>query len=110
MRIERGILVVETRDETNRQPCIRHRVDETAAEFFLIERISEGVQYGTARQAGRRHVPQFLDTEREQLWLAPDGHARPPHQLLRQIPANAVGENGDLGVNVDTRLERVAFL
>ena len=57
MRIERGILVVEARDETNRQPRIRHRVDESAAEFLLIERISEGVHHGTARQAGRRARP-----------------------------------------------------
>ena len=69
VRIERRILVVEAGDEPNRQPRIGHRVDEAAAEFLLIERISERVHHGAARQPARRHLPQFLDAEREQLRL-----------------------------------------
>ena len=63
--IEHRIFVVEPDDKADRQARVGHRVDEPAAELRLIQRISQRVHDGAARQSAGRHVPQLLDAERK---------------------------------------------
>ena len=53
-----------------------------------------------------RDLPQLLDADRVQLRRAPFVQRQPPHELLGEVAAHAVGEDRDLGANVDARLER----
>ena len=74
-----GSLVVEPDDEPEREPPVRHRVDEAAAELLLPQRVAERVDHRAGRHAVRRHLPQLLDPDRELLGLrgpAPAAAAR----------------------------------
>ena len=51
VRIEQRILVVESDDETQRQPRLGHGVDEPAAELLLAKRVAQRVHHGAGRRA-----------------------------------------------------------
>src|SRR5919201_2768216 len=53
VRIEHRILVVEAGDEPDRELTIRHRIDESAAEFLESQRIAHRVDDRPRRDAVR---------------------------------------------------------
>ncbi len=105
VRIEPRILVVQPHDETDRQSRIGHGVHESAPELLLIERIAKRVHHRAGRQPPGGHVPELLDADGKQLRLTACADIRPPHELLRQIATDAVGQNRHLGAYVNTGLE-----
>ena len=106
VRVEERVLVVEPHDESYRQPPLRHRVEEPAAELIVPERITHGMHDGSALDPIVRHFPQFLDSDRELLRFPTAPQLIPPQQLLGQIAAHAIAEDRHLRADIDARFER----
>src|SRR5438876_3648629 len=106
VRVEHWISVVEASDESDRDLTFRHRVDKTAAELLEAERVTHRMDDRASPHAVGWHFPQFLDPDRVERRLLAGSELQPSHQLLRQIAADAVGEDGHLRANVDAGFER----
>ncbi len=106
VRIEQRIPVVEARHEADRELAVRHRIDESAAELLVPQRIPHRVHDRARFESSARHLPQLFHTDGKLLGLpaAPQGKA--PQQLLGEVAAHAVAEDRHLGQDVDARLER----
>ena len=104
--IEHRIPVVEPGHETERDQVVGQRIDETAAELFVLQRKAQGVDDTARLHAAGRYLPQLLDADRIHLRTLPVVQPELPHQRFGQVAADAVGENRDLGANIHTRLER----
>ena len=76
-----------------------------AAEFVSAQRIPHRVHHRARRDAVGRDLPEFLDANRVELRRASRHRAEPPHECLREIAANAVGQDRHLRADVDARLE-----
>src|SRR6188768_2189347 len=105
VRIEQRILVFETDHETDRDASVGHRVEPAAAKLLFTQRVAERVDDGARLQPILRDVPQFFDANRKLRRLAGDADLQLVIELLGEMAANAVGEDGDLGVNIGTWLE-----
>ena len=105
VRIEHRIAIIESAHETNRRHAIGHRINERAAELFHLQRIAHRVNDCAGRQAPGGDLPQFLDADRVELRRSIPVEGEAPHRRLRQIAADAIGQNRDFRANVDARLE-----
>ena len=105
LRIEHRIRVVEAGHEPDGQLAVWQRVDEAAAEFIVPERVPHRMHDGAGFEAIAGHFPQFLEPDRELLRLPAAAKLKTPPQLLGQITAHAVAEDGDLGHDVDAWLK-----
>ena len=105
VRVEHRIAIVEAAHEPDRHESVGHGVDEPAAEFVPAKRVPHRVDHRTRRDAVGRHLPEFLDANRVQLRRPPGIEREPAHECLREIAANAVGQDRHLRTDVDPGLE-----
>ena len=75
------------------------------AELVVAQRVAERMDDGASLQAIGRHLPELLQTDGELFRLTPPAKLKTPQQLLRQVATDAVAEDRDPGVDVDTRFE-----
>src|SRR4030095_2508158 len=91
VRIEHRVLVVEARDEPERDEVVGQRVDEPAAELLHLERTAHRVDDAARLLAAGRPPPQFLDPDAIYGRALPLVEPQPPDERLREIAADAVG-------------------
>src|SRR5262249_51951121 len=103
--IEQRILVVEPDDEAERQLSLRHRIDESATEFLVFERVAKRVDDGARFQAAGSNLPPLFEADRELLRMMRVAERQAPHQLFRQVAAHTVAENRHLREDIDAWLE-----
>ena len=104
VRVEQRVPIVEPGDETDREPPLRQGIDETAAELLVPQRVAHRVHHPAGRDLFGWDLPELLDRDRIGLRhraVEPEL----PDERLRQVAANAVGEDRDGRPDVDTGLE-----
>src|SRR6266850_477197 len=109
VRVQTGIEVIETNDETDGNTAIRHVVDESAAELFGTQRPAHRVNDAPSGFLFLRDVPDFLHPDGVDLRIAVLVELELPNELFGKRAAGAFGKNRDLCPNVDARFE-VAFV
>ena len=57
-RIEQRVVIVETDDQTQREPAFRHRVDEAAAELLHPQRVSRACESPCQARRRSRSISQ----------------------------------------------------
>ncbi len=105
MRIEQRIAVVEANHESDRDTVARHRVDPTAAELLLAQRVAQRVYHRAGRQPAFRQLPNLFQSDRELRRVRLVAQLQRADQLLGEIAAHAVGEDRDLGEDVGAGFE-----
>src|SRR5678815_5150703 len=93
--------------------CIRdsaHRIQPAAAKFLFTQRIPQRVNDRARLETILRDVPQLLDADRKLRRRAADADLQFVIQLLGQMSAHAVPEDGDLRVNIGAGLGRALRL
>jgi hypothetical protein len=103
--VEEGVVVVEAHDEPDHDLLVGEAVDEAAAERPTAERVPHRVHHGAGRQASLRDLPQLLDPDRVDHRELALGEAEPREERLGQAAPRALGQDRDLGPEVDARLE-----
>src|SRR3546814_2252005 len=76
-------------------------IEEAAAVGVRVERPPQRMDHLARLHAPGWHLPQFLDADRIGLRVAVAVEVEALDQALGQVPACALGQHGDLGVDVD---------
>src|SRR5688572_5727863 len=84
---------------------VGQRVNESAAELLLPQRIAERVHHRARREPSRRNVPELLQAERELLRLPLLAQRQATQELFCQVAADTVAEDRHLRQDVDARFE-----
>src|SRR6185437_4752721 len=100
-RLVVGIAVVEPADIAERDAIAVQVVHEAAAIGMRIGGPAEAVHDPARRDPAGRQLPQFLDADRIALRIARGIEREALDQLLGQAAACALGEHGDLRLDVD---------
>ncbi len=108
VRIETRVALVEADDEADRELVGRDAVDERAAVALEPERMPRGVEHLAEGFAAARFrdLPELLDAGAVALRIAALLQAERADELLRQVPARALPEDGHVREDPHARLKR----
>src|SRR5437867_3717313 len=110
MRIQKRIEIVQSDDESDRDPAIGHVVNKSAPEFLIAKRPAHRMNHTAAGPLLLRNIPDFFHSNRVDLRISIFVEIESLDELLCQRAACALSKNGDLGPDVDTRFEVALFV
>src|SRR5262249_31754645 len=90
----------------HRCDAVRHRVNERAAELFRAERVAHGVNDRASGKPVGWDLPELLNADGVELRRTSLVQRESADDSLREVAADPIGEDRDLGMNVDPSLER----
>src|SRR5947207_3158422 len=103
MGINPRIQVVESDDEADGNPAVRHVVNESAAKLLVPQRPSHGMNDAAADRFLAGYIPNLFHPCRINLGILAGGKIEFLGELLCQRAASTFRQNRHLRANIDTR-------